>query len=97
MSEDFEKLVKEALGSSQRSPTAKAIILMSIKQDERFEEILSEIRSNKADTDKKFDKLKVPLFFADNPKLMWFFVVSILAVFGVNSEVINYFKNMFVK
>jgi len=107
MSEDFEKLAKEALGSS-RSPTAKAIILMSMQMDNMKAEMLTAIKINKQDTDikieqnkqatdKKFDKLSIPLFLADNPKMIWLFFAAMLVILGVNDTTISYIKNIFIK
>ena len=43
------------------------------RNTERHEALMKAIADNKADTDKKFDKIKVVMFFSDNPK--WLYLI----------------------
>lgn len=96
MSEEFEKQTKELL-KDVKGPTAKAITIFAMNVDTKLDAILEAISANKIDTDakietlkkdtdSKFSKLKVVLFFSEHTYILWLIVLAILIVFGFDSE-----------
>jgi hypothetical protein len=96
MGEEFEKTTKELL-QGVKGPTAKAITIMAINVDNKLDEILAAIKANKAatdqqiealktETDAKFSKLKVVMFFSEHAYWLWIIVIAIVIVLGFNSE-----------
>jgi ATP-dependent protease HslVU (ClpYQ) peptidase subunit len=86
MGENFEKTMAILNGSKGMAATAiKAMALdldkkfeeLEKKNDERHNALMSAIRENKADTDRKFEKLRVVMFFAESPKWL---VISIAGI-----------------
>lgn len=47
------------------------------RNTERHEVLMKAIADNKADTDKKFDKIKVVMFFSENPKWLYLIIIGI--------------------
>lgn len=90
MKEGFEKTTKELL-KDVKGPAAKAITVMAMNIDNKLDEILEAIRQNKVDTnirisemekktDEKFTKLKVVLFFSENPVFLYAIIAAILII-----------------
>ena len=47
------------------------------RNTERHEALMKAIADNKADTDKKFDKIKVVMFFSENPKWLYLIIIGV--------------------
>jgi len=73
------------------------------KNDERHTDIMKALSANKAETDKKitqletntnekFSKLKVVMFFSEHSYLFWIIVIAILIVAGVKSDISSFVK-----
>lgn len=90
MSEDFERTTKELL-KGVKGPAAQAITVMAMNIDNKLDEILNAIMQNKIDTnkrieeiekktDEKFSKLKVVLFFSENPVWLYAIIAAVLII-----------------
>ena len=47
------------------------------RNTERHEALMKAIADNKADTDKKFEKIKVVMFFSENPKWLYLIIIGV--------------------
>lgn len=106
MSEDFEKQTKELL-KGVKGPTARAVTVFAMNVDNKLDEILKAIRENKEDTDKKiaslkcdtdskFSKIRVIMFFSEHTYILWIVVIAAIIVFGFNPEKVP-FITKFIK
>lgn len=86
MGDNFEKTMAILNGSKGVAATAiKAMALdldkkfedLEKKNDERHKALMEAIQSNKCDTDRKFEKLWVVMFFSESPKWL---VISIAGI-----------------
>jgi len=86
MGENFEKTMAILNGSKGIAATAiKAMAIdldkqfadLDKKNDERHKALMDAIQNNKCDTDRKFEKLRVVMFFAESPKWL---VISIAGI-----------------
>ena len=86
---EVEKMTREVLGSDQ-SDIAKAVILMSMSIDKLAEAITV----NKTETDKKFHKLKIIMFFSENPKFLYLSIAGVifLMIFSGIGDIIKLLK-----
>lgn len=64
------------------------------KNDERHKALMDAIQTNKCETDRKFEKLRVVMFFSENPKFLYLVIVGVVAllVFAGISDVIKLLK-----
>ena len=87
MGNNFDKT--KAILNGDESKYAIALKTMALDLDTKFKELedrnterhealMKAIAHNKADTDKKFDKIKVVMFFSENPK--WLYLILAGAV-----------------
>lgn len=86
MSEENEKTAKEVLGNS-KSATAKSIVLLAMSMDK----LTTAILVNKCETDKRitemessinrrFDEIRVVVFFSKNSWILILFLIAIIIV-----------------
>lgn len=89
MGENFEKTM--AILNGSRGVAATAIKAMALdldkkfedlekKNDERHKALMDAIQTNKCDTDRKFEKLRVVMFFSENPKWLYLSIAGIVVV-----------------
>lgn len=64
------------------------------KNDERHKALMDAIQTNKCETDRKFEKLRVVMFFSENPKFLYLVIAGVVAllVFAGISDVIKLLK-----
>ena len=64
------------------------------RNTERHEALMKAIADNKADTDKKLDKIKVVMFFIENPKWLYLIIigVAIMVLFTNVGDLIKLIK-----
>lgn len=103
MGDNFEKTMAILNGSKGLAATAiKAMALdldrkfneLEKKNDERHKALMDAIQSNKCETDRKFEKLRVVMFFSENPKFLYLVIAGIVALllFAGISDVIKLLK-----
>ena len=54
--------------------------MLNPQNTERHEALMKAIADNKADTDKKFEKIKVVMFFSENPKWLYLILAGAIIV-----------------
>ena len=50
------------------------------RNNERHEALMKAISQNKSDTDKKFDKIKIVMFFSENPKWLYLIIIGVVSM-----------------
>jgi len=94
--DDLEKTTKELL-QGVKGPQAKAIIVMSMALDSKLDAILNAIERNRAEneehmkaikkeTDDRFSKLKVIMFFADHKYILVIICILLASYFGFSDS-----------
>lgn len=90
MGNDLENITKTSLGEEKgQTPTTIKLLAMELdrkfesleeKAKERHEEVLNAISDLNTKTNQKFDKLKVVMFFSENPKLLIATLIGLVVI-----------------